>query len=273
MHMRCEDCREAISARLDGEELTDVEPAADLDAAVDEHLDDCAECREFAERAARITRLARIRPAEPTPDLLPGILAALEGEPAGTASDDEPTRPADRPGTRRALDGVRVALGLLGIGQVGLAVAGVVGATAGSAGGSTLAGATMAHFSHESAAWNFAIGVAFLWAAAVSRPAGGLVPVIGAFTGLLTVLSVADLLAGRVDAARLAGHLVVAAGLLLLLLHRRLSDHGDGDGQSGPRAAADRRRLSTGSFDGLPFRGHGRGDDGGLQPSGHHRAA
>jgi predicted anti-sigma-YlaC factor YlaD len=152
-------------------------------------------------------------------------------------------------------------------------VAGVVGATAGAAGGSTLAGATMAHFSHESAAWNFAIGVAFLWAAAVSRPAGGLVPVIGAFTGLLTVLSVADLLAGRVDATRLAGHLVVAAGLLLLLLHRRLSDHGDGDGQSGPRAAPDHRRLSTGSFNGLPFRDHGRGDDGGLQPSGHHRAA
>jgi predicted anti-sigma-YlaC factor YlaD len=281
--MRCEDCREAISARLDGEELPDGAPGADADAAVDRHLDGCAECRDFAERAAYVTRLARIRPAEPTPDLLPGILAALDADRADSSSEDEPVRHPEQQGrvtgARRAwaLGGVRIALGLLGIGQVGLAVTGILAATATAAGpshGSSLAGATMVHFSHESAAWNFAIGVAFLWAAgAVPRPGSGLVPVIGAFTGLLAVLSVTDLLAGRVDATRLAGHLVVVAGLLLLLLHRRLSHHGDGDRQTGSPADPDLHRLRTGSFDGLPLGRRGRRDDGGLQPAGHRRAA
>ena len=70
--MRCEDCRDAISARTDGED-PGVEPGA-----VDRHLDACAACRAFVEQAPHVTRLARIRPAEELPDELRELLAALD---------------------------------------------------------------------------------------------------------------------------------------------------------------------------------------------------
>lgn len=65
--MRCEDCRDAISARMDGED------AGVAPGAVDDHLAGCAGCRAFADRAAHVTRLARLRPAEDLPDVLPGV--------------------------------------------------------------------------------------------------------------------------------------------------------------------------------------------------------
>lgn len=248
--MRCEDCRDAISARMDGED-TGVERGV-----VEHHLEGCAACRAFSERAAHVTRLARIRPAEDLPDVLPGLLAALD---AGES------RPAPRR-TRRAIarDAVRAALAALAVGQLALALSGVIAAT--GAGPDQFAGASMAHFSHESAAWNLALGVAFGWAATGARRAGGLVPVIGAFVALLVTLSALDVLAGHVTAGRLLGHLPVIAGLALLLLHARLGRGGgttaavrdDGPGGTGRRDVR---------FDGPRF------GDGGLHPSAHHRAA
>jgi predicted anti-sigma-YlaC factor YlaD len=248
--MRCEDFRDAISARMDGED-PGVEPGA-----VERHLDGCAACRAFSERAAHVTRLARIRPAEDVPDVLPGLLAALD---AGES------RPAPRRTARAiARDAVRAALAALAVGQLAIALGGIVAAT--GAGPDRLAGASMAHFSHESAAWNLALGVAFAWAATGARRAGGLVPVIGAFVALLVALSTLDVLAGHVTAGRLLGHLPVVAGLVLLLLHARLGR--DGGGTTGGRiddAHGDRRPDAD--LDGPWF------GDGGLQPSAHHRAA
>ncbi|MGH3548728.1 MAG: zf-HC2 domain-containing protein, partial [Pseudonocardiaceae bacterium] len=51
--MDCTQCREAVSARLDGEET-----AAERDT-VDAHLASCAACRWFGDEAARVTKLAR----------------------------------------------------------------------------------------------------------------------------------------------------------------------------------------------------------------------
>jgi len=249
--MRCEDCRDAISARMDGED-----PGIDPEV-VERHLEDCAACRAFSERAAQVTRLARIRPAEDLPDVLPGLLAALD---AGES------RPAPRP-TRRSIarDAVRAALAVLAVGQLALALSGVIAAT--GSGPDQLAGASMAHFSHESAAWNLAIGVAFGWAATGARRAGGLVPVIGAFVALLVALSTLDVLAGHVTASRLLGHLPVIAGLALLLLHARLGRDGGGTTASahddGPNGTGHRATRF----------GRPRFGDGGLQPSAHHRAA
>jgi predicted anti-sigma-YlaC factor YlaD len=249
--MRCEDCRDAISAEMDGED-PGTEPGA-----VDRHLEGCAACRAFAERAAHVTRLARIRPAEQLPDLLPGLLAALD-------AGESPAAPP-RGWRSVARDAVRVALAALAVGQLALALSGIIAATA--AGPDRLAGASMAHFSHESAAWNLALGVAFGWAATGARRSGGLVPVIGAFVALLVALSTLDVLAGHVTAARLLGHLPVVAGLVLLLLHARLGRDGGGAARTGRGDGARGGRSRDADVGGPRF------GDGGLQPSAHHRAA
>jgi predicted anti-sigma-YlaC factor YlaD len=251
--MRCEDCRDAISALMDGED-PGVEPGA-----VERHVEDCAACRAFSDRAAHVTRMARIRPAEDVPDVLPGLLAALD---AGES------RPAPRRTWRTITrDAVRAALAVLAVGQLALALSGIVAALGTPVGTDHLGGASMTHFSHESAAWNLAIGVAFGWAASgAARRTGGLVPVIGAFVALLVALSALDLLAGNVTAGRLVGHLPVIIGLALLLLHARLDRRGGGTtGDAGPVRAEDRGRFAR--------RADGGFDDGGLQPTAHHRAA
>jgi predicted anti-sigma-YlaC factor YlaD len=257
MHMRCEDCRDSISARMDGED-PGVAPEA-----VERHLAGCAACRAFVDRAAHVTRLARIRPVEDHPDVLPGLLAALD---AGEA------RPTPQRGWRAvARDAVRVALAVLGVGQLALALSGIVVAIGAEGGPNRLGGASMAHLSHESAAWNLALGVAFICAASgATRRAGGLVPVIGAFVALLVALSAMDLIAGHVEAGRLAGHVPVIVGLVLLLLHARLGRDG-----GGATVTPDDSRL--GRADGRDGGRFGFGDegfgDGGLQPTARHRAA
>ena len=52
-HVDCTECREALSARLDGE------ASATESRAVDAHLAICATCCWFGDEAARVTRLAR----------------------------------------------------------------------------------------------------------------------------------------------------------------------------------------------------------------------
>ncbi|OLT12815.1 hypothetical protein BJF78_23405 [Pseudonocardia sp. CNS-139] len=208
--MRCEDCRDAISAQLDGED------GPGEAAAVEAHLAWCRACRAYAERAARVTRLARTGLAEPVPDLVGAVLAAAPG----------PVR------RRWPVRGVRVLLGALGIGQAGLAISGIVTAGHAHPGAVELAGASVGHFVHESAAWNLALAVAFLLAATGVARVVGLVPVLGAFVGALAVLSVMDLFGGRVEVERLAGHgLAVAGFLLLVALPRRADDGGGGSGR------------------------------------------
>lgn len=206
--MSCEECRDAISARLDGEDLPGESER------IDAHLAGCAVCPAFAERAAQVTRLTRTRAVEPVPDLTAAVLAA-----------------APAPARARA-DAVRVALGAVGIGQFGLAVSGVV-AGAGHHGTVELAGASAVHFSHESSAWNLALAVGFLWAAAGGTRVAGLVPVVGAFVGVLAVLSVLDVLGGRVDPARLSTHALVVAGFVLLVVLRGRNGEGGGGSRTG----------------------------------------
>lgn len=206
--MGCLEFRNAISARLDGE----VSPAEA--AAVDAHLETCADCAEFADRAARVNRLLRTRPAEPGPDLIDTVLAA-----AG-------------PAPRRRLHPapLRIALGAIGFGQFALAVSGIV--AAGHHAGADedrLAGAGLAHLTHESAAWNLALAIGFLWVATGTGRPSGLVPLLSGFVGVLTVLSVLDAARGGVEPGRLVAHSLVVAGLVLLLLLQRATRGGDGD--------------------------------------------
>lgn len=69
--MDCTQCREAVSARLDGEESS-------LDSrAVDAHLATCPACNQFSDDAARVTKLARFTPATPAPDISMKVMSIV----------------------------------------------------------------------------------------------------------------------------------------------------------------------------------------------------
>jgi predicted anti-sigma-YlaC factor YlaD len=190
----CEQVREALSAILDGEDPGVAEAEAEA------HVEGCAACRGWYEAAARVTRQARLGAAVQMPDLSDVVVRAW------------------RPSRRLLV--VRVALAVLGVGQFA--------ATAlqlwvwPMTGGPEMPGMTdPMHLEHESAAWGFALAVGFCWIAWQIRRASGLVPVLGAFVLVLSVLVALDLHAGTVTVGRVASHgLVVAAFALVVYLSR-----------------------------------------------------
>lgn len=198
----CDGVREALSARLDGEEA----PVDRADA--DAHLVTCPDCRRWLDDAAAVTRLVRTSPAAAGPDLTEAVLPAA-------------------PGRWRSwmVVGLRVALGALGVAQLGLGLLQVTVLGSGSTGelhGTTVDGATPGHLWHESAAWNIAIGAGFLWAAVRRGRPAGIVPILTVFLGALVLLDLTDLAAGRVELARLASHGFVLCGYLVVLALFRL---------------------------------------------------
>ncbi len=199
--MDCTQCKEALSARLDGEES-----AADR-GAIDAHLTTCAACRRFADEAAHVTRLARTAIATQEPDVVDAVLAAVP--------------PSRRPRLATAL---RVLLGLVGLAQLEVALMGVLTAQSGGhdTQGVMLDGASIAHFAHESVAWNLALGIGFLWIAWRSSRTSGLVPTLATFVAVLAPLVVLDAVAGRVDPERFLLHGLVLLGLILVMLLDRL---------------------------------------------------
>jgi predicted anti-sigma-YlaC factor YlaD len=185
--VRCERFREAVSARLDGE------PLGLSASALDHHLAACPDCAAWAEDAARATRLTRLD-VRPVPDLSAAIVARV-------------ALPARRVLRRRHL--LRLALLLAGVAQL------VIGLPACT--GDSIGMAMSAHAAHEAAAWNLAIGAAFIASASVPRRAAGLIPLLSTFLLVLGALSVRDYAHGVVSADRLATHLGALAGLLLLI--------------------------------------------------------
>jgi predicted anti-sigma-YlaC factor YlaD len=195
--MQCAPFREALSARLDGEPLG--MPAADLDA----HLAGCPGCAAWAGDAAAVTRRARLAPAPSVPDLTAAVLAALPRDLAGAAA-----------AARARLWGraLRVVLLAVGVAQAALALPELDG-------GSAMPGMAMdapMHLTHETAAWNLAVAAAFLAVAAAPRLAAGALPFLGTLAALLTAVTAADLLAGRVPADRALGHVLLLAGVALV---------------------------------------------------------
>jgi predicted anti-sigma-YlaC factor YlaD len=192
--MSCDRYREALSARLDGEQAG--LPTADLDA----HLAGCPDCAGWQDAAARATRLVRLAPAPEVPDLSAAVLAAVP-VPA----------PAVRfRGVSRDLVGVllRAGLVLVAIGQA------AVGWPALAMGEETM-GAPL-HVAHESGSWNLALAVALLAVARRPRYAAGLVPLLTAFVGVLAIFSVPDIVSGHVPYDRLADHLLLVGGLVMV---------------------------------------------------------
>ena len=253
--MDCAQYREALSARLDGEPLS--LPDGDLDR----HLHACPGCATWVAAATRATRLVRLAPAPEVPDLSARILAAVAAEGARASA---PAR------WRRRLagwstSGLRIALAVVGVAQA------AIGWPALALGMDTMQ-APM-HVAHESGAWNLALAVALLVVARRPRYAPGLLPLLGAFVAVLTVVTLPDVVAGYVPASRLAGHLLLVGALALVtLLSRQVRrpetplgerDRPDtgrfGDGGADRMPVDARRRAALGesyhgiSYDGAPI--------------------
>ncbi|WP_227983674.1 zf-HC2 domain-containing protein [Nocardia spumae] len=206
--MKCETVREALSARIDGE-------AEPIPAEVtDRHLAACPACRGWCRSAETLRRTMIVRTAPQVPDLTAAILGEL-------------------PPARRAPQIARVALAAVAVAQTGLAVAQLVGADTGM--GDSHGAFMLGHMTHESAAWNLAVGIGLIWAALRIRTAAAQLPMLGVFVGALTGASLLDLIRGDVTVGRLATHIPVLVGVALLyLVHRQHRD----DGQPGHRRSA-----------------------------------
>ncbi|WP_446223079.1 zf-HC2 domain-containing protein [Nocardia sp. IBHARD005] len=199
--MKCALAREALSARLDGED--EPVPADRLD----EHLANCPDCRSWYAVAGRMTRRVRVSPAPPIPDLSAQILAA------------QPVA-APRRATARTVS--RVLLALTGAAQLTVALAQALGVDFGmTAAHGEHAAAMSAHLLNETTAWTAALGVGFLTAALRPRTVAGLLPMVAAFVVVLGGYAAVDGMQDRVTVARLASHSLVLLGALLLMLLAR----------------------------------------------------
>jgi predicted anti-sigma-YlaC factor YlaD len=181
--MNCDTARNAISARLDGEDLG-VEPDA-----LDGHLQGCAACRDFERDAAGMHRDARMARAPAVPDLTAPILAAIGAETRRQGGHD------------RAL---RMTLAVVGVVQLIAAVpALVLGDDAG----------VSVHAARHIGSFDLALAVGFVFAAWRPSRLPGLLPVVIALVAGLVGTSVLDLLDGRTGALSETQHFVEVIGL------------------------------------------------------------
>jgi predicted anti-sigma-YlaC factor YlaD len=181
--VRCEDCCEAISAQLDGED-----PGIS-EASVRDHLAGCADCRAFAASLPTLHRASRIAPADEVPDLTSAILrnaAPVRYKPWGFA---------------------RTALAVVALTHLVLAVPAVI---TGDGGAATV------HATRELAAFDIALAVGLLVSAWQPARSVGLLPLAAALALVLLGTSAADVLRGAKPIASEAHHVLVMVGLVLL---------------------------------------------------------
>jgi len=186
--MDCEQLRDAISARLDGEEHP-----ADGQAVAD-HLGDCVGCARFAEGAQVLHRTTRLRSAEPVPDLVGAVLARVETP------------------KRREHEWARYALFAVALTHLVLALpALVLGDSVGAS----------VHIARELGSWDVALAVGMLYAAWRPERAAGLLPFAVALAAALAFTAVLDVTSGRESAISESHHLLELIGVGLLALVAR----------------------------------------------------
>lgn len=245
----CATCREAVSARIDGE--TEPVPATQTD----EHLRACPECRAWQARAVELSRELRVREAAAVPDLRDSIM-----EYAPPLDDTRGWWP-------------RVLLGGIAVAQIGLALSQMVGA--GTAEDHLQHGAApvASHFFNESTAWNLALGIGLFWAAFRPRATSGLLPVLAGFVVVLLGYSMHDLITGTAPVLRVVGHgLLVVALCLLIVVNRRTREPAPGGADA---LGADSSAKSGESHDPAPqpAASDGAKPRSPLRPAGRHHAA
>jgi predicted anti-sigma-YlaC factor YlaD len=184
--MRCHEIQDALSARLDGEDLP---PGLDA-TTVDDHVAGCADCSAYAAGAAAQHRALRVRPAEPVPDLTAAILAATA-----------PLRP------QPVREWARYALLAVAATQLVLAIPALF---FGSDPGASI------HVARELGSFDVAIAVGLLWAAWQPQRAAGLLPLAIALAGAMALTGVLDVVGDDAPALGEAHHVLDLAGLFLL---------------------------------------------------------
>jgi predicted anti-sigma-YlaC factor YlaD len=188
--VECSQCRDAVSARYDGEE-----PGAP-DDVIDHHLARCASCATWAGDLHRLGRALRVVPAEPVPDLTAPILAAAAAE---------RRKPAATPGP------ARVALALVGLAQLVLALPGLLGDASGAS----------VHVAREHGAWELALAAGLIVAALRPVRTTGLLPVLAVLTATLLGSTALDVMTGHTTVTAESSHLLPLTGLAMLVLLRR----------------------------------------------------
>jgi len=183
-YVDCEQYREALSARLDDEEGLD-----DARQPTDVHLTYCAECAEWYDHAALITRRTRTTAVVSWPDVTDAVLARVPASSSARTSR-----------LRVALTAVGAALGLFGL--FALVFHEAVGPSAG----------------YDTAAWQLALGVAFVAAAARRSRPTGLVPLLVTFVGVLSWGFVTGLATDHADTGGIVSYALAVAGLVLAVL-------------------------------------------------------
>lgn len=184
--MRCSRFREAVSARIDGED-----PGVSLDR-VDAHLATCAECRSWAVAASSLP--LALREAPDGLALHPEVLATLLAE----------ARPRKR--TLVSVGEWRGLLAIIGVIQLVLAWPGVM----------VRSGHASVHMSHELTSWDLGLAVGFLFLAWQPQRAWGALPLVGLLVACLAGASLLDLANGDALLGRESVHLLEVAGLAFL---------------------------------------------------------
>jgi predicted anti-sigma-YlaC factor YlaD len=200
--MRCDLCREAVSARIDDE----APPASE--AEVYAHLATCADCRGFVARTEALHRHLRVRPAEAVPDRSAELLAAVAPHAPRAEGPGATERGHELPERGWA----RYALLWVALTQLALAVPALL---LGSDHGADL------HVAHEIGSWDAALAFAMLMIAFQPRRAAGLVPFVGALTAVLLSTSAVDIIGGHTPAFGECAHLLTLLGVALLWLVSR----------------------------------------------------
>ena len=175
--MECDSARLAISDAIDNGES--------VKAEVDDHLSECAACRRWQEAAHQLRR-ATLRPV-------------VAEETAGVSVSRLPERFTLHRWVRFALVWAAVLL-------IGLNVVDMFSAGSGSA----------IHLERHQAAFDVALGLAFLFVAWRPDRAYGMVPFAATFTFALSVSALIDLVNGASTLLKESAHLIELVGLALL---------------------------------------------------------
>ena len=189
--MQCDRFREAISARIDGED------PGPPDGALDAHLGACADCRAWQQQAHAVTRRARLGGVFLDHDLTSQVLAAAPAA-AATGRGRRFTQRSGLAAMAAAQLAITIPLLLLGHDHdAGL------------------------HAAHELGSFDLSLAIAF--AVGAIRPAlsAGLAWPCAIAAAGLTGTAVIDMIGGQTPGADEAQHLVAVAGALLLIWQAR----------------------------------------------------
>ena len=188
--MQCDRFREAISARIDGED-----PGLP-DGALDAHLGACADCRAWQQQAHAVTRRARLGGLFLDHDLTSQVLAA-----APAAATGRGRRFAQRAG-----------LAAVAAAQLAITIPLLILAHDRDAG---------LHAAHELGSFDLSLAIAFAIGAIRPALSAGLAWPCAIAAAGLTGTAVIDLIGGQTLGADEAQHLVAVAGALLLIWQAR----------------------------------------------------